>query len=178
LPFVAFASYGYTRNPLGSPISSPVSFSVNFDDYVIDLECDSGQNAWGLEITDRDYENKTYSSYVSSSTLSHTFIVPLPAADYWEIQISCADDLAGSNSVTGINLETGSPTFIISSPAAVSTEMFTIPTSTATDITANVTSALGDPGFLTVVALAAGIPLVFYVVKQLIGLLPKSRGRQ
>lgn len=53
--------------------------------------------------------------------------------------------------------------------------MFTVPTSTATDLLANVTSTLGDPGFLTVLVAAAAIPLVFYVGKRLIGLLPKGR---
>jgi len=43
---------------------------------------------------------------------------------------------------------------------------------------ANVNSALSDAGLLAVVAVAAAIPLVFYVVKQLIGLIPKSRARR
>jgi len=52
--------------------------------------------------------------------------------------------------------------------------MFTVPTSTATDILANVTSSLGDTGFLSVLAIAAAIPLLFYVAKGIIGLI---RGR-
>lgn len=55
--------------------------------------------------------------------------------------------------------------------------MFDVPTSTASALTANVTSQLGDPGFLTVIVLAAAIPLVFYVAKALIGLIPKGRSR-
>lgn len=55
--------------------------------------------------------------------------------------------------------------------------MFDVPTSTASALTANVTSQLGDPGFLTVIVLAAAIPLVFYVARALIGLIPKGRSR-
>jgi len=56
--------------------------------------------------------------------------------------------------------------------------MFTVPSSTATQVLANVSSTLGDAGFLTVLVVAAAIPLVFYVARQLIGLIPKARGRR
>lgn len=55
---------------------------------------------------------------------------------------------------------------------------FVVPTSTASSLTANVGSQLGDTGTLLVIGVAAGIPLAFYVIHQLIGLLPKSRGRR
>ncbi|MGH7604671.1 MAG: hypothetical protein ACRENK_11830 [Gemmatimonadaceae bacterium] len=55
---------------------------------------------------------------------------------------------------------------------------FTTPTSTASSLTANVGDQLGDAGTLLVIGVAAGIPLAFYVIHQLIGLLPKSRGRR
>ena len=51
--------------------------------------------------------------------------------------------------------------------------MFTVATGTGSALTANISSQLSDPGTLTVVAIAAGIPLAFYVIKKLIGLLPK-----
>ncbi len=56
--------------------------------------------------------------------------------------------------------------------------MFQVATSTASSLTAMVSSFLSDPGLLLVVVLAAGIPLGFYVIHQLIGLVPKSRGRK
>lgn len=55
--------------------------------------------------------------------------------------------------------------------------MFEVPTSTASNILANVTSTFTDLGFLAVLAVAAAIPLVFYVARQLIGMIPKSRGK-
>ena len=53
--------------------------------------------------------------------------------------------------------------------------MFDVATSTGSDILANVSSQLGDAGTLIVVAIAAGVPLTFYVVRRLIGLIPKGR---
>jgi len=53
--------------------------------------------------------------------------------------------------------------------------MFTVPTSTASSLTANITSFLADPGLLTLLLLVAGIPLGFYVAKKLLGLIPKGK---
>jgi len=56
--------------------------------------------------------------------------------------------------------------------------MFVVPTSTATSLTANITSQLSDPGLLAVLVLVAGIPLAFYVVHKLLGLIPGRGGRR
>jgi hypothetical protein len=53
--------------------------------------------------------------------------------------------------------------------------MFTVPSSTASTLLANVSSQFADTGTLAVVALAAGIPLAFYVIRRLIGLIPKGK---
>jgi len=52
----------------------------------------------------------------------------------------------------------------------------TVATTTGSDLVATVSAAFADPGLLTVIALAAGIPLAFYVIARLIGLIPKGRG--
>lgn len=54
--------------------------------------------------------------------------------------------------------------------------LFSVPTSTAPSLTANVGDQLGDAGTLAVIGVVAGIYLVFYVIHQLIGMIPKSRG--
>ena len=56
--------------------------------------------------------------------------------------------------------------------------MFTVPTSTAASVVANVSSLLADPGLLTIVVLAVGIPLGFYVLHLIIGLFPKARSKR
>lgn len=61
---------------------------------------------------------------------------------------------------------------------AHASSFFSVPTSTAPSLTANVGDQLGDAGTLLVIGVAAGIPLAFYVIHQLIGLLPKSRSRR
>ena len=57
-------------------------------------------------------------------------------------------------------------------------QTFVVPTSTASNATANVGTQLSDPGTLSMIAVAIAIPLFFYVVHQLIGLLPKGRARR
>jgi len=52
----------------------------------------------------------------------------------------------------------------------------TVPTSTGSSLTAQAAAQFADPGTLTLVVIAAGVPLFFYVVGRLIGLLPKGRG--
>lgn len=59
---------------------------------------------------------------------------------------------------------------------AHATVLFAVPTSTAPSLTANVGDQLGDSGTLLVIGVVAGIYLVFYVIRQLIGMIPKSRG--
>lgn len=62
--------------------------------------------------------------------------------------------------------------------AAHAQSVFAVPTSTAQSLTASIGAQFADPGTLTVIVVAAGIPLAFYVIHQLMGLLPKSRGRR
>jgi hypothetical protein len=56
--------------------------------------------------------------------------------------------------------------------------LFAVPTSTAPSLTANVGDQLGDTGTLAVIGVVAGIYLVFYVISQLISLVPKKGGRR
>jgi len=53
--------------------------------------------------------------------------------------------------------------------------MFTVDATTGSSVLANVSSQLSDAGTLTIIALAAGIPLAFYVIRRIIGLLPKGK---
>ena len=54
----------------------------------------------------------------------------------------------------------------------------TVPSSTVSDLLASVSNIITDPGILGLIIIAASIPLVFYFVKQVIGLLPKSHARR
>lgn len=57
-------------------------------------------------------------------------------------------------------------------------DAFVVPTSTAPSLTAIVGDQLADPGTLAVIALAVGVPLAFYIIHQLIGLVPKGRAKR
>jgi hypothetical protein len=54
----------------------------------------------------------------------------------------------------------------------------TVPSGTAAQYTATVASQFSDGGTLEIIALAVGIPLFFYIVHQLMGLLPKGRAKK
>lgn len=56
--------------------------------------------------------------------------------------------------------------------------LFEVPTSTAPSLTANVGDQLGDTGTLAVIGVIAGIYLVFYVIRQLLSMIPKSHGKK
>jgi hypothetical protein len=51
--------------------------------------------------------------------------------------------------------------------------MITLPTGAITDVTAYIGDTVSDVWVL--IALAIGLPLAFYVIKRLIGLLPKGK---
>jgi hypothetical protein len=51
------------------------------------------------------------------------------------------------------------------------------PTSTAATLTADIGSQIGDPGTLKIIALSAGTYLAFYVIRQIIALMPKKKRR-
>lgn len=53
--------------------------------------------------------------------------------------------------------------------------MFTVPTSTVDSLTATITDAFADPGLLLIIVLAAGLPLAFWAIRRVIGLIPKGR---
>ncbi len=52
----------------------------------------------------------------------------------------------------------------------------TLPTSAPTDVFAAVGTLTTD--LWVIIAVAIGVPLAFYVIRQVIGLMPKGRGRR
>jgi hypothetical protein len=63
-------------------------------------------------------------------------------------------------------------------PFLAGAQTFDVPTSTASSLTANVTSQISQPGVLNLIILAVGVPLFFYIVHQAMGLLPGRRARK
>lgn len=56
-----------------------------------------------------------------------------------------------------------------------SVSMFEVPTSTAASLFATITDAFADVGLLSVIVLAAGLPLAFWAIRRVISLIPKGR---
>jgi hypothetical protein len=98
-------------------------------------------------------------------------IAPFPGAH------SC-DDLGGlgySDCITH-NIAAGAFGYILqvnAIPPPPPPMIVPMPTDFPNKLTANVSSQLGDLGTLTVLALMAGIPLTFYVIHQLVALMPR-----
>ena len=65
---------------------------------------------------------------------------------------------------------------LVATFAAHAQSIFTVPSSTAGTLLANVGAQIGDPGLLAVFAVAAGVPLVFYVIHRVLGMLPGRGG--
>ncbi len=63
-------------------------------------------------------------------------------------------------------------------PFVAGAQTFDVPTSTQSSLTANVTSQLSQPGVLGLILLAVGIPLFFYVVHKVMGLIPGRTSRR
>lgn len=55
-------------------------------------------------------------------------------------------------------------------------QAFIVPTTAAASILTAVGDQFADVGTLSVIVIAAGLPLAFYVIGRLIGLLPGRRG--
>lgn len=63
-------------------------------------------------------------------------------------------------------------------PFVAGAQTFDIASGTATGLTASVTEQLTQPGVLGLVTLAIAIPLFFYIVHQIMGLLPGRRAKR
>lgn len=69
----------------------------------------------------------------------------------------------------------GAGASILGAVASASAQV-TVPTTTVASLQTVASGQISDPGTLTIVVLAAGIPLAFYLIHKLIGLVPKGRG--
>ena len=134
--------------------NSGLSISFNAGD---DLEVNCSATGYG------EYCNPPYSitgSYTTSvcspSTISNGTIGSYP---------TCAVSCNGGYTLTG-------GACVANSGGGSTGSAITMPTSTASSLTATIGHQLTDPGTLLVIGLVAGIPLTFYVMEQLIALLP------
>jgi hypothetical protein len=89
------------------------------------------------------------------------------------LSLSDIETLCVASDTAYFNIAAGS--FVVTADAAAPAGAVTIPTTLTPALSANVGDQVGDPGTLLIIGIVAGVPLFFYVVKQLIELLPRYR---
>lgn len=75
-----------------------------------------------------------------------------------------------------VGLAIGLPVFVLAASALASgTAVFTIPTSTAPDLTGNIGATFGDTGLLTLVEYIGAAYGALWLGKRVLGFIPKSK---
>jgi hypothetical protein len=89
----------------------------------------------------------------------------------------CKTQIGGSYNEIDITINSTPPTPPTPTSTAVA-GIINIPAATASSFLAQVSAQLADVGLLTIAIVAVAIPLAFYIIKQLMALVPKARGRR
>lgn len=63
--------------------------------------------------------------------------------------------------------------FAVNKASAAS--LLTVPTTTASDALASVSDTLADPGTLLIIVAVIALPVVFWLIRRIVGLFPKGR---
>jgi len=58
---------------------------------------------------------------------------------------------------------------------AFASSLLTVPTTTASDALASVSDTLADPGTLLIIVAVIALPVVFWLIRRIVGLFPKGR---
>lgn len=102
------------------------------------------------------------------------------AGSYFDLSTGSLDDLEGAIIANGGTYVLSNALTIERSQINTTTTLMGIEvaTGTASQFLASANTTISNAGVLEIVAVAVGIPLAFYVLHLLIGLLPKARARR
>src|SRR3989337_711497 len=180
MPFFCYADYSYVRNPSGREIPSPVNISFSFDN-VSEINFSESVNFWNLDIEggsgwgeEYPYNAAWSECYpISEKTISYSVNLPVGAdMNSFAIQGYYTDDECTyggedelSEPITGYEWNGMNDHFII-----IASKIITIGTASSTDTMAALGTLFTD--LWTLIALAIGIPLAFYVIRQILRLMP------
>jgi hypothetical protein len=159
---------GSTSQPVVSDLGGGI-YSFTFSNnpfFYLALNFSSCQN--GTSIVGSDFGNLTLSdieSDVAPAVCSPSTITNGTIGSYPSCSISCDSGYAFSGGAC--QRSQTNQTYNLMG--------ITLATGTAAMFLANALATAGDPGVLEVVALAVGIPLAFYILHQLIALVPKGK---
>lgn len=188
LPGLAFAAASITVNPTstasGNESSSAVSFYNEGGEGYIDLFDATGDNVSGNGKYVGNAETpKGWGAIGLPTSLSsgvYTILIVLRAGPPYDgLDAACgsggtlalcqaSETNPGYIATSTIEITSGAPP----SGGGLGIEM---PEGFASALTANIGAQVGDQGTLLMICLVAGVPLAFYVMKELIGLLPRNR---
>ena len=59
--------------------------------------------------------------------------------------------------------------------SAHASSLLTVPSTTASEALASVSDTLADPGTLTIIVAVIALPVVFWLIRRIVGLFPKGR---
>jgi hypothetical protein len=159
----------YSRSPAGYTIQNPVSFDVSFDDYYTDTGCSEGYDYWGIYIEDVDTSSyMSQTPHPSSTTLNQIFILNLPANVYNRLDFVCEEHEFDEGTNTGYPIESngGEPIFEVVEAVAPTGGFLTLPTSTISDLQAQIGQLVTDSSLIWILAIA--LPLGFWIIYKMI----------
>jgi hypothetical protein len=177
LPAQTFAATTYTRIPSGDTIASPVSFYFAHDSADEWPDGTYTGTYWTIYVDHNGPDISYYDECISTSELAHIFTIALPSGTvYGPVYLNVAQSLADCQDT---NAEGNNQPILEASFAAFSVidapqgSAVSISPTLGANIGQNVTGQLGDLGTISIIAIAAGIPLAFYAINAIIGTVSK-----
>lgn len=163
----------YERTPAGDIIQNPVEMEIYYQmdlDYFNLMGCNVGDKAWLLFLIDEEENMASSSDWIMYPTLELNWtLLPLSAGTYDGVGLYCA---YSTTTMFEYNPDGIFEVFDASPPPPPFVET---PTSFVTSTLAYVGQAVSGLGpFL---ALIIGIPLAFWVLWKVTGLIPKDKRR-
>ena len=171
LPAFCFGAYTYERTPASYTISNPVSFDVSFDNWE-DTYCHNYPltDHWGLEYQRISGGGMVYSEILPDEILTYTFVETLPLNIYDRVKIVCYEgEIWNGDYGRTFEYNQGNPIFeVVEAEEEPAGGIWTIPSDFLSTTTAYIGETFGD--IWTLAALVIGLPLSFWGIKKVIGL--------
>ena len=161
-PAVCFGAITYERTPIGYTITNPVNFSISG---VFDTS--SLAQSWRIMIQNMLNEQIWSECIVLNS---ETIMMMLPFTEYKYVRLETyLSDNCTSAPYTTAHLEYNNeiPVFEVIPPPLVE-----LPENALVSTTAYIGSIMSD--IWVFIGLAIGVPFAFYVIKKIIGVMPKK----
>ena len=194
MPMAFAQAYDYVRTPSGSGTYQSVDLSVTGFDIENDLIGYSSStdifcafyisgmsegNILGGSIFPATSTN--FSDTITYSDPQEPPFQPPTLLEIHYVGIQCGQTEEEINTGTGDSIFENEnnplvpPLFTLAAPAE--TYAVAIPSDAGSQFLANIDAQLADVGTLGFIAIVAGIPLAFYVIRRFVGLVPKDRKR-